>query len=114
MKSKAAGQKPLLLSRDLHPGPSGLNIPELTEDATDDEIYAAIANLHSAKEKLSAAGKELAENAQDILSSYSIPIQVRSDQEMTQERAAGKSDDIKTDLKAAAGRVTHSSSLSDL
>jgi flagellin-like hook-associated protein FlgL len=36
-------------SRQVHTGPTGLNIPELPEEATDSEIAEAIANLRTAK-----------------------------------------------------------------
>ena len=47
------GNQTTIHSRQVHSGPEGLDIRKLPDEAGDDEIYAAIENLDSAKEILS-------------------------------------------------------------
>jgi hypothetical protein len=54
-------------SRQVHSGPEGLNIHKLPDEAGDDEIYAAIENLDSAKEILSHRRDALSLDFQNIL-----------------------------------------------
>jgi hypothetical protein len=53
-------------SQQVHTGPTGLNIPELPEDATDKEIYAAIKNLDDARKTLGQRQSGLAKDALTI------------------------------------------------
>jgi hypothetical protein len=54
-------------SQQVHSGPEGLNIQKLPDEAGDDEIYAAIENLDSAKEILSHRRDALSLDFRNIL-----------------------------------------------
>jgi hypothetical protein len=56
----------------VHTGPKGLDIPELPEVATDEEIHAALKSLDSAKESIGHRRSELAANFKQILSQMKI------------------------------------------
>jgi hypothetical protein len=53
-------------SQQVHTGPAGLNIPELPENATDKEIYAAIKNLDEARKALDQKRSGLAADALSV------------------------------------------------
>ena len=53
-------------SQQVNTGPTGLNIPELPENATDKEIYAAIKNLEDARKTLGQRQSGLATDALSI------------------------------------------------
>ncbi len=53
-------------SQQVHTGPTGLNIPELPENATDKEIYAAIKNLDNARKTLGQRQSGLGKDALSI------------------------------------------------
>jgi flagellin-like hook-associated protein FlgL len=53
-------------SQQVHTGPTGLDIPELPENATDKEIYAAIKNLDDARKTLGQRQSGLATDALSI------------------------------------------------
>jgi hypothetical protein len=57
------GEYATIYSREVHTGPTGLNIPDLSLDATDQEIYAAIEDLQSAGDALLLKRSGLAEDA---------------------------------------------------
>jgi len=59
-------EKKTLHSQQVHTGPSGLNIPELPENATDSEIVEAIANLRAARDTLEQKRMGLANDAAGI------------------------------------------------
>jgi hypothetical protein len=56
----------------VHTGPNGLNIPELPETATDEEIQVALDNLDSAKELIVHRRSDLAAEFKQILSQMKI------------------------------------------
>jgi len=56
----------LIQSRQVHAGPNGLDIPELSEDATAGEINDAINHIDNAREKLSQRQSGLAQDVQDV------------------------------------------------
>lgn len=60
------GPRVTIHSQQVHTGPTGLNIPELPESATDKEISAAIRNLEDAKETLGKRRSGLATDALSI------------------------------------------------
>jgi hypothetical protein len=51
----------------VHTGPDGLNIPQLPDNASDEEIYTAIQNLESAHETLGQRRGELSSDFERIL-----------------------------------------------
>ena len=51
----------------VHTGPKGLNIPELPDAATDEEIHAALETLDSAKDLIGRRRSELAADFKQIL-----------------------------------------------
>ena len=53
------GTTAVIHSQEVDTGETGINIPELSEDATDEEIAAAISNLRDAKDKLISKQKSL-------------------------------------------------------
>jgi hypothetical protein len=53
-------------SQQVHTGPAGLSIPDLPENATDKEIYAAIKNLSDARKTLDQRQSGLAADALGI------------------------------------------------
>jgi archaellum component FlaC len=57
------GEYTTIHSREVHTGPTGLNIPDLSLDATDEEIHAAIEDLQSAGDELLLKRSGLAEDA---------------------------------------------------
>jgi flagellin-like hook-associated protein FlgL len=68
LKAVAGGKGPGLTIRNqqVHTGPTGLNIPELSENATDEEIAAAIKNLEEARKTLDQRQSGLATDALSI------------------------------------------------
>lgn len=58
--------KKTIHSQQVHTGPTGLNIPELPENATDSEIVEAIANLRTAKGTLEQKRMGLEKDAAGI------------------------------------------------
>lgn len=58
--------KKTIHSQQVHTGPTGLNIPELPENATDSEIVEAIANLRTAKDTLEQKRMGLGKDAAGI------------------------------------------------
>jgi flagellin-like hook-associated protein FlgL len=67
-KAVTGGKGPRLTihSQQVHTGPTGLNIPELPENATDKEIDAAIKNLEEARKTLGQRQSGLATDALSI------------------------------------------------
>jgi hypothetical protein len=62
------GKQTILHSQQVHSGPKGLNIRELPPDeANDDELYAAVENLESAKKILGRRRNALSSDFQNIL-----------------------------------------------
>ena len=64
-KAVAGGKGPRLAinSQQVHTAPTGLNIPDLSENATDEEIDAAIKNLEEARKTLGQRQSGLATDA---------------------------------------------------
>jgi flagellin-like hook-associated protein FlgL len=60
------GPRLTIHSQQVHTGPTGLNIPELPENATDEEIDAAIKNLEDARKTLGQRQSGLAADALSI------------------------------------------------
>ena len=56
----------------VHTGPKGLDIPELPEKTTDEDIYAALETLDSAKELIGHRRSELAADFKQILNQMKI------------------------------------------
>jgi hypothetical protein len=60
------GSRTTIPNQQVHTDATGLNIPELSENATDAEIQAAIESLQDAKKTLAQKRSELATNALSI------------------------------------------------
>jgi flagellin-like hook-associated protein FlgL len=60
------GPRLTIHSQQVHAGPTGLNIPELSESATDEQIDAAIKNLEEARKTLDQRQSILAADALSI------------------------------------------------
>ncbi len=58
----------------VHAGPKGLNIPELPEEAADEEIHAALGTLDSAKELIGHRRSDLAADFKQILNQMKIGV----------------------------------------
>jgi hypothetical protein len=61
--STGAGTEQVAVSRQVHAGPSGLNIPDLVPSASDAEIHGAINDLSEAGQKISEKRLGLASDA---------------------------------------------------
>lgn len=101
-----ASQQQAIRNQQVHTGPAGLNIPELPEDASDDEIRAALVNLDEAGTTLLAKRRALAEDTEKFFLSGSP--------EMTEAQAAIKSSQIKGILKESKIRITDLTGIGDL
>ncbi|MGQ9646097.1 MAG: hypothetical protein ACUVWO_06100 [Thermodesulfobacteriota bacterium] len=68
------GPRPTIQTQQLQTGATGINIPELSEDATDEEIDAALKSLEEAKKTLAQRESELSIdhllNIQQLLGSH--------------------------------------------
>jgi hypothetical protein len=62
-----AGKLTTIHSQQVHSGPEGLNIQELPDESTDDEIYGAIENLEAAKEILGQRRNALSSDFRHIV-----------------------------------------------
>jgi hypothetical protein len=105
MKSSTS-QKQVIRSRQVHTRSASLNIPELPEDASDDDIVAALANLEAAKEMLFVKRKALAEHVQEVLLSWGTVIPEEEANEMVSQ--------IRDDLKTSAESITDLSGIGDI
>jgi len=99
-------QKKVIRKQQVHTGPAGLNIPELPEDASDDEIIAALANLEAAQKRLLAKRKALAEDAEGIFLPDSPHI--------SEDQASLRSSQIKGILKESTKSITDLTGIGDL
>jgi hypothetical protein len=61
------GNRMTIHSQQVHSGPDGLNIPDLPDSASDEDIYTAIQNLETAHNTLGQRRSELASNFEHIL-----------------------------------------------
>ena len=61
------GDHMTLHSQQVHTGPAGLDIPEMPEEATDDDITAAIKNLEAAHATLGQRSTKLTADFEHIL-----------------------------------------------
>jgi len=61
------GSSKIIHSRQVHTGPSGLDIPELSDHATDDDIHLMIKKLDFAKDTLIMRQAGLAADASNIM-----------------------------------------------
>ncbi len=89
-------------SKEVHTGPTGLDIPELPEGATDDDIKGAISGIRNAKAILKRARAELSQDTSDIAQLKGNIIQPNH---MTESAAEAVSKDAK---HALAGRFDES------
>lgn len=106
MKASASQQKPLC-NRQGHTGPAGgITIPGLPEDATDDDILAALANLDTAQKKLLEKRKALAEEAEEVLMSGGPDI--------SEDQAVLRSNQIKGILKESKKGITNLTGIGDI
>lgn len=94
---ESASQHKAIRNQQANTGPVGLNIPELPEDASDDEILAALANLDAAKTKLFAKRRALAEDAEELLSSRP---------KISEDQAVLRSNQIKGILRESKKGIT--------
>jgi flagellin-like hook-associated protein FlgL len=95
-------------SQQVHTGPTGLNIPELPESATDEEINAAIKNLKEARKMLGQRQYELAKDALSIQQSLESnpkidqlagsPVEAPKAPDATEMTAENKSSEYKQTL----------------
>jgi len=99
-------QRKAIRSQQVHTGPAGLNILELPEDASDEDIFAALANLETVKIKLLSKRKALAEDAQEVLLSLGT--------EIPEEEAARRATSIRDALKTARDSITDLSGIGNL
>jgi len=76
-----SGRTATIRAQQVHAGPSGLNIPELAETATDDEVHEAIGSLESAQETLGERQEALSADVRTIEASLQVGLIYR---EMTQ------------------------------
>jgi len=102
----SASQKKAIRNQQVHTGPAGLNIPELPEDASDDEIIAALANLEAAQKRLLAKRKALSEDAEG----YFVP----DSPKISEDQASLRSRQIKGILKESAKSITDLTGIGDI
>lgn len=102
----AAFQNKAIRNQQVHTGPAGLNIPELPEDATDDEIIAALANLEAAQKRLFAKRQALAEDAEGFF----LP----DGSKISEDQAVLRSNQIKGILKESAKGITDLIGIGDI
>ncbi len=84
-----SGRTATIRAQQVHAGPSGLNIPELPETATDDQVHEALGNLESAQKILGDRQEALASDVATVEASFQVGL-VYS--EMTQSAAVPGSD----------------------
>lgn len=90
----------------MHTGPACLNIPELSENASDDEIVEALKRLDTAQVILSDNRREIAENAKEISAFFG--------QEITEEAAGNRSKQTMDSLKKTLSGITGSTGIGEL
>jgi len=61
------GNRMTIHSQQAHTGPDGLNIPEMPDEANDEDMYAAIQNLESAQATLGQRHSDLTSDFEHIL-----------------------------------------------
>lgn len=76
-------------AQEVHTGPSGLNIPELSETAADDQVQEAIGSLESAESILGERQAALAADVRMVETSLEVGTVYR---EVVQSGSASKSD----------------------
>ena len=67
IETDAQGNRMTIHSQQVHSGSDGLNIPELPDSATDEDIYSAIQNLETAHATLGQRRSDLASDFEQIL-----------------------------------------------